>query len=184
MKDRLWSNFFSVLHYSAYSSPESWCSSPRQDPARSTATLPHNPHQWMGRLLVGFCLGTERHLPSLSHKGPTAPLQLDNGCRLPPPPFRLVIAIYRRIVVCLAIPHLLLTHHHRFVVDSLTLHIYGTMCPLRPNAQSQLVHPFLLSNSPLGWSKWIFGIHVILYHSSYYHLISMLLSWNYFYQMI
>jgi hypothetical protein len=58
MKTRLWYNFFLVLHYSAHSPPGSWFLSPRRDPARSTATLPPNLNRWMGRLLVGFCLGT------------------------------------------------------------------------------------------------------------------------------
>jgi hypothetical protein len=58
MKTRLWSNLFSMLHYSVHSPPELWCSLPHRGPVCSSATLPPNPHRRMGRLLVGFCLGT------------------------------------------------------------------------------------------------------------------------------
>jgi hypothetical protein len=58
MKTRLWSNFFSVFHYSAHSPLESWCASPCRDPTHNIASLPPNPHQRMGKLLVGLCLST------------------------------------------------------------------------------------------------------------------------------
>jgi hypothetical protein len=38
-------------------------------------------------------------------------------------------------------------------VESLTLYIDVLMRLLRPNVQSPPVHPFVLSNSPLGWPK-------------------------------
>jgi hypothetical protein len=172
MKNILWSNFFSVLHYSAHSPLESWCSSPRRDPARSTSTLLSNLHRRMGRLLVGFYLGFTAPPALAISQGSRRVVATRQWLSLAATAFCLVIASPH----ALAIPRLLSPHRRHFAVESLTLHTDVLIRPLRPNVQSPPVHPFVLSNSPLGWPKWSFGIHVILEHSWYYHLISIILS--------
>jgi hypothetical protein len=89
-----------VLHYSAHFPPESWCLSPRRDPARSTTTLPSNPHQRMGRLLVGFYLGITTPPALAISQGSRRAITTRQWLSLATTAFRLVVAIYRRIVAC------------------------------------------------------------------------------------
>jgi hypothetical protein len=140
-----------VLHYSAHSPLESWCLSPRRDPAHSTSTLLSNPHRRIGRLLVGFYLSITAPPALAISQGSRHVVATRQWLSLAATAFRLV-AIYRRIVACPR-PRLFSPHHRHFAVESLTLHTDVLIRPLRPNVQSPPVHPFVLSNSPLGWPK-------------------------------
>jgi hypothetical protein len=138
-----------VLHYSAHSPLESWCSSPRRDLARSTSTLLSNPHRRMGKLLVRFYLGITAPPALAISQGSCRVVAMRQWLSLAATAFRLVVASSH----ALAISRLLSPHHRHFAVESLTLHTDVLRRPLRPNVQSSPVHPFALSNSPLGWPK-------------------------------
>jgi hypothetical protein len=180
MKTKLWSNFFSVFHYSTHSPPESLCSSPHRDLARTT-TLPSNPHRRIGRLLVGFYLGIIAPPTLAISEGSRCAVATRQWLSLAATAFRLVVAIYRRIVACPRYPTPIVASPSSFCGGVADSPHRRAMRPLRPNVQSSLVLSFVLSNSPLGWPKWSFDIHIVLEHYSYYYLISILLSWNYFY---
>jgi hypothetical protein len=138
-----------VLHYSAHSPPESWCSSPRRHVAQLLCLLIRT-GGWVG-YKRDSTLASQHHSPSLSHKGPVAPSTMAVACCHRLSLRRRHLPSHRRLP-SLSHAYCRLTLVN-FAVESLTLHTDVPMHPLRPNVHSPLVHPFVLSNSPLGWPK-------------------------------